>query len=143
MSNPDEIQYPPVSMPPMHAAAGLDEIDLGLIGYLQILSRHKGALLVSAFAGALAGLLIALPQTPLYQARTSLEIQGLNENFLNMKDFSPTSTGSVSYPDFDIQTQVRILESRSLAARVLDKLDKDKRTGLTRDPGRLSAWKSA
>ncbi|MCU1275007.1 MAG: lipopolysaccharide biosynthesis, partial [Bryobacterales bacterium] len=145
MSNPDQMQTPAISTPPsrLQAAAGLDENDLGLLGYFQILSRHKGALLVSAFAGALAGLLIALPQTPLYQARVSLEIQGLNENFLNMKDFSPTSTGSVSYPDFDIQTQVRILESHSLAARVLEKLDKEKQSELARDPGRLSTWKSA
>ena len=82
--NHDEIQTEAISTPPsrLHTAAGLDEDDLGLLGYFQILSQHRGALLVSAFAGALAGLLIALPQTPLYQARVSLEIQGLNEWYI-------------------------------------------------------------
>jgi polysaccharide biosynthesis transport protein len=143
--NPHNIQPSVVSTAPgvLHAASSMGENDLGLLGYFQILSRHRGALLVTAFTGALAGLLIVLPQTPLYQARVSLEIQGINENFLNMKDFSPTSGGSFSYPDFDIQTQVRILESHSLAARVLDTLGIEKQSELARDSGRLSTWKGA
>ncbi|MCX6637018.1 MAG: hypothetical protein NT090_18340 [Acidobacteria bacterium] len=35
--------------------------------------------------GGLAGLLYTLPQTPVYQARTSLEIQTLNQDFLNIR----------------------------------------------------------
>src|SRR5712692_2050023 len=95
-----------------------DDSDADFLSYWRMLARHKGALLIGAFVGTLTGLLIALPQTPLYQAKVSLEIQGLNENFLNMKDFSPTSTGGGYYPEFDIQTQVKILESRSLFKRV-------------------------
>src|SRR5207245_856107 len=99
-----------------------DESADGLLGYWRVLVRHKGALLLSACVGSLAGLVATLPQTPLYQAHVSLEIQGLNENFLNMKDFSPTSSGSSYYPEFDIQTQVKILESRSLLERTVAKL---------------------
>jgi polysaccharide biosynthesis transport protein len=119
-----------------------DDTDAGFLGYWRIMFRHKGALVVGGFVGALAGLLIAVPQTPLYQAKVSLEIQGLNENFLNMKDFSPTSTGSSYYPEFDIQTQVKILESRSLLERTVAKLGAQNRVEPAgRD--RISIWRNA
>jgi uncharacterized protein involved in exopolysaccharide biosynthesis len=57
-----------------------------LLEYLDILRRHKGTLILIAFLGLLASLLLTLPQTPIYQARASMEIQNLNENFLNMRE---------------------------------------------------------
>ena len=39
-----------------------------------------------AFLGLLFSLLLTLPQTPLYQAGASLEIQSFNENLLNMRN---------------------------------------------------------
>ena len=59
--------------------------------YLQILRRRKGTLILIVFLGLLASLLFTLPQTPIYQARASIEIQNLNENFLNMRNVSPTA----------------------------------------------------
>lgn len=120
-----------------------DEVDAGFLGYWRMLVRHKSALLVGVFAGAIGGVLIALPQTPLYQAKVSLEIQGLNENFLNMKDFSPTSTGAGYYPEFDIQTQVKILESRSLFERVVKKLNTQNRQDPAPGRDRVSLWRNA
>src|SRR5712692_2726197 len=120
-----------------------DENADGLLGYWRVLIRHRGALLLSACVGSLASLVATLPQTPLYQAHVSLEIQGLNENFLNMKDFSPTSSGSGFYPEYDIQTQVKILESRSLFERVMEHMAAGKQTALVRDSGRLTAWRNA
>src|SRR5579863_2223974 len=120
-----------------------DNDDAVFLAYWRILTRHKGALLLSSFLGALAGLFIALPQTPLYQAHVSIEIQGLNENFLNMKDFSPISAGSGYYPEIDIQTQVKLLESRSLVERVVAKLNHEKQPDPTNSPGHLSAWRGA
>jgi capsular exopolysaccharide synthesis family protein len=108
-----------------------------------MLRRRKGTLVLIAFLGALAGFLLTLPQTPVYQARLSLEIQSLNENFLNMRDVNPTESGSSSYyPEYDIQTQVRIIQSRSLIERVIKKLDLDNRP-LIINESRLSAWRKA
>src|SRR6266849_4280027 len=42
--------------------------------YLQILRRRKGTLILIVFLGLLASLLFTLPQTPVYQARASIEI---------------------------------------------------------------------
>ena len=89
----------------------------GLVEYWRILRRRKGTVLAIAFAGLLAGFLVTLPQTPVYQARTSLEIQDLNQDFMNMRQVSPVSESSTFTALSDIQTQIKILQSDTLAER--------------------------
>jgi succinoglycan biosynthesis transport protein ExoP len=112
--------------------------------YLQILWRRKGTLIFIACMGLLTSLLLTLPQEPIYQARGSIEIQSLNENFLNMRNVSPTSDEGGSYvPGSDLQTQARILQSESLLDRVVAKLDLGKKLFPEDGRGRLSAWRKA
>ena len=95
----------------------------GPIEFWRILRRRKGLLILFAFSGALMGHLFTVPQKPIYQAHTSIEIAGLNDNFLNTKQVKPvTETGS-TLEIADLQTQIRILLSESLLGRVLDKLN--------------------
>ena len=94
----------------------------GLLEYWRILRRSKGMVILISCVGMLIGLLVTLPQTPIYQARTSLEIFGLNHNFLNVKESNPLDEGDTSSSPSDIQTQVMILQSDSLLDRVLAKL---------------------
>src|SRR5580704_6364675 len=54
----------------------------GLLEYWRILRRRKGTLIVLASIGAVIGFLVTLPQTPIYQVNTSLEIVSLNQNFM-------------------------------------------------------------
>src|SRR5258708_5840647 len=69
----------------------------GPLEFWRALRRRKGALLLFACGGALAGFLWTLPQTPIYQARTSIEIVGVNDNFLNTKQVNPvTGTGATA-----------------------------------------------
>ena len=69
--------------------------------YWQILRRRKGTLILVIFLGLLTSLLLTLPQTPIYQARGSIEIQNLNQNFLNMRNVNPTSAdASTASPAF-------------------------------------------
>src|SRR5271170_3793505 len=78
----------------------------GLIEYWRILRRRKGSLILIAFIGALIGFLATIPQTPIYQAKTSVEISDLNTNFLNLKQADPISESSADTSD--LQTQVKI-----------------------------------
>ena len=94
----------------------------GLLEYWRILRRRKGTLISDRFPWSAGGVLLTLPQTPVYQARTSLEIQDLNENFLNMKQVTPVSEGNSYTALTDIQTQIKLLQSESLVKRVLAKL---------------------
>src|ERR1039458_1976635 len=96
--------------------------------YLQILRRRKGTLILIVCLGLLTSLLFTLPQTPIYQARGSIEIQNLNQNFLNMRNVSPTADeGRSDAPGSDLQTQAKILQSESLLDRVAAKLDLGKK----------------
>src|SRR2546421_6958866 len=98
-----------------------------ILQYWPVLWRHKWIILAGGILAGLAGLVYTLPKTPVYQARTTLEIQGLNENFLNIKNIDPTVNSS-SYSDGAyLQTQIKILQSRTLISRVIAKLGLEKR----------------
>jgi succinoglycan biosynthesis transport protein ExoP len=113
----------------------------GLLEYWRILNRRKGTLILITSIGAVMGFLATLPQTPIYQAHTSLEIVGLNQNFLNMKEANPLDEGGASSNTVDIQTQVKILQSDSLKDQVLGKLKVPATTGV--ESGRVSVWRKA
>src|ERR1019366_4704333 len=103
----------------------------------------KGTLILIVCLGLLTSLLLTLPQTPIYQARASIEIQNLNENFLNMRNVSPTADQGVSdAPGSDLQTQAKILQSESLVDRVAAKLDLGKKL-LPEEGSGLPAWRKA
>jgi capsular exopolysaccharide synthesis family protein len=54
----------------------------------------------------------------MYRAIASIELEGVNENFLNIKDVMPTT---MHYVD-DVQTQVKLMQSRTLVTRVIQAL---------------------
>jgi capsular exopolysaccharide synthesis family protein len=61
-----------------------------------------------------------------------------------LHNVSPTvSPTSNYYPDFDIQTQVKILQSQSLSRSVVQDLEKGKPPENMRPADRLTAWKKA
>jgi capsular exopolysaccharide synthesis family protein len=116
----------------------------GLLDYWRMVRKRRFTVIVAAVIGALLGFLYAVPQARIYQARTTIEVQGLNEDFLGMRNVTPTvSPTSNDYPDFDIQTQVKILQSRSLLKQVIEDLRNGKRPADLRPPNRLATWKQA
>ncbi len=122
----------------------VDEADQsGLLEYWQIVCRYKGTIVLIAVLGALAGFVYSLPQVPVYQARTSLEIQGLNENFLNMANVNPTTNGYGYLPEYDIQTQLRIIQSQMMRERALGSFKAEQHAEVTAPLDRLSAWRKA
>src|SRR5438105_2386807 len=102
--------------------------------FWRILKQRKGTLILIGFSGAMIGFLSTLPQTPIYQARTSIEILGVDDNFLATKQVKPETA--------DLQTHIKILQSESLLGRVLDKLKKDALPDPA-GPSRLSLWRRA
>ena len=115
-----------------------------LLEYWHMLRRRKGTLVLFACLGLLAGVLLTLPQTPVYQARTTLEIQNLNENFLNMRDVNPNANEGAAQPSgFDLQTQISILQSESVLKQVIADLDLSAKLASEGEGSRLSAWRKA
>ncbi len=96
-------------------------------------------------AEAVCRFLMTLPQTPVYRAHTTLEVLGLNDNFLNFKDVNPTGNGGGVDPTADILTQVKLLESQSLRERAVAKLKAETPSSARTAPldGRLDVWAKA
>jgi polysaccharide biosynthesis transport protein len=117
--------------------SGPDTESGSLLEYWGILRRRKGTVTLIAVFGTLIGFVVTIPQTPIFQVRTSLEIVGLNENFLNVKESNPLNEGGTSSDEVDIQTQVKILQSESLIDRVMEKL----RGGTLPDAPKAIAWR--
>ncbi len=114
----------------------------GVVAYWRMVTRHKWLVVLVAFAGAMVGLLVTLPQTPVYQSQTSLEVQGLNENFLNLQNLNPTSApGGYIDPDYEIKTQVKVLQSRSLLERAVERLRRDTSRQYEGSKDRLAAFR--
>jgi len=89
-----------------------------LLRYLQVLKTHWYLVLLAAFLGILAGVFVTLKQTPIYQARTSLAVQN--------NQTSITSTRSDLVQQDDVQTHIKLLQSRTLRDRVVQKLQPSK-----------------
>jgi len=89
----------------------------GLLEYWRILRHQKGTWLICTFIGAFLGLVATLPQTPIYQARSSVEIQSLNENFMNMRQSSQIY--EVGADPSEIPTQINVIQSRAVLGSVV------------------------
>lgn len=120
-----------------------DSADGGLLDYWLLIRRRKGVIILAAILGGLAGLLFSIPQTPIYTTSLTLEIQGVNENFLGMQSLNPTKATGSYFALHDIPTQVDILKSRTLRQRVLDEFDVPEETEPTKGENRLATWRSA
>lgn len=114
----------------------------GFMEYWRMVRRHPYILIAAFILGGTAGFMTTLRQPRIYQARVTLEIQGLNEDFLNMRNINPTVSGASGfYPEIDIQTQVRIIESRALNDRVVARMVAAGSPGNLIPPDRLTSWR--
>jgi succinoglycan biosynthesis transport protein ExoP len=130
--------YPSALIAPARSGAFQDG---DLLAYWGLLRSRKGTLILSAFFGFLIGVLFTLSQTPVYQARTSLEIQDLNQDFMNMRQTSPVTDSSAINALSDMQTQIKILQSETLAERTLAKLKIAMLGDFKADQARFAAWR--
>src|ERR1700722_1920993 len=101
--------------------------------YWEVIVRHKLTLLCFAVTGLAGAILFSLVQAPIYRARTSLEIQNFNENFMDLKSMDPTnsSTEHFSTADTYLDTQIQIMQSEALIERVLNSLNLQESQPLT------------
>jgi polysaccharide biosynthesis transport protein len=122
---------------------GLKRDYAGILEYWQMVRRHKGAIIVAVFLGGAIGFLLTLSAPRVYQSRMTMEIQALNDEFLNMRNVNPTAETSGAGSDVDIQTHVKILQSNLVLSRVRGKLEARKRPDDLQPPDRLGMWRKA
>jgi len=94
--------------------------------YLQMARNRIWLVCSLAIVGTLCGFGFLLTETPMYQASATIELQGINENFMGMGGVDPQAgTGNYSATAINIATQVRILESASLREQVIGRLERE------------------
>jgi capsular exopolysaccharide synthesis family protein len=108
--------YDAIEIPATPAAsAALDELT-------RRLWRRKLPIACAAILGALAGLLVCKLQIPVFRAVTSVQLEGLNQDYF-LRDVLPMSplVANASAQNY-LENQVKVLQSRTLAGRVAQKL---------------------
>ena len=103
-------------------------------------SRLWLILLIGLLGGGI-GSILTFQETPSYRASGSIEIQAPAETALGFQAAAPT--GADGAADTYIHTQVKVLESRTLAKRVLAKLTATNRLSNFAAPDWVSRWKRA
>lgn len=91
------------------------------------LQRHYTTLIYITVICTVAAALVSLMQARMYQSIASVEIQGINDNFLNTGDVFPATALSGSDWNANVQTQAEILQQDALIERVVRKLRLDER----------------
>ena len=93
---------------------------------MRILRRHKSVLLWITCMGSFGAALMTSAQPRLYESRALVEVQSLNENFLNLRDIYPT-TASKTESSLYVQTQAELLRQDSLIEEAARRLHLEQR----------------
>ncbi|MGM9424842.1 polysaccharide biosynthesis tyrosine autokinase [Hydrogenophaga sp. MI9] len=104
------------------AAEEGDEIDLRQLW--RMLVKHSKMIAGTAALCGVAALLYTLRATPVYQAEVVLQIDPAAQRVVGFKSESDLATDNANYSDPEVQlrTQIELLNSRSLAERVVDEV---------------------
>src|SRR5437879_13795457 len=90
------------------------------------LYRRKATLLWIMFFGVIAAALISVARPRMYESQASIQVQGVNENFLNLRDIYPTAAPSADNAVY-VQTQAEMLQEDALIEQVVRKLHLEER----------------
>ena len=95
-----------------------DEAEIHLLDYWRIIVARRWTIYAIATTVVLVTMIATFKQTPIYQATTSIQIDRENPNILSFKDVYALE----SQTDDTLQTQYKVLSSRTLARRVIETL---------------------
>ncbi len=96
---------------------------VGIFGYWRLLRINKRRIVLTSIVGAAIGLGVGVFMKPVYRASTSIELLNLNEDFMNMKQTNPVTTGGNMADISEAETQIKLLQSKLLLDRVSRKLN--------------------
>ncbi len=83
-------------------------------GFATLLRRHRRAVILLFCLFVIAACVYTQLAQKSYKVETVLEIRGLNQDFMNIRDVTPTGSGIT-----DIETQIRLIENEASAAQVV------------------------
>src|SRR5687767_6223834 len=115
--------YPQAIYPP--SVSSLQDIgedpesdSVHILDYWHVLVARRWTVIAIFVTVATVTFISTFKQVPIYRASTTLQIDRENPNILAFKDVYEVESGN----DDTLQTQYKVLESRSLARRVIEDL---------------------
>jgi len=94
-----------------------------VLDYWGLLWQSKKLFAACTGGGLAIALAVLLTQSPTYRARTTLEVQDLNHEFVDLKLAGPVADSSSTDALTDIQTQIKLLQSNTLIDCALQKAE--------------------
>ena len=129
-----ELTYPAIPSLPARTYGDSEEDSIHLLDYWHVLLARRWTIL-AVFATIVTITAIAtFKQTPIYRASTTIQIDRENSNVLSFKDVYQIESAT----DDTLQTQYKVLASRSLARGVIDQLHLDREEAFKPAEGGIS-----
>jgi capsular exopolysaccharide synthesis family protein len=107
----------PVLLPSNYQPPALRNMPEVENGFATLLRRHRRVVILLFILFMVGACLYTRLAPKSYKVQTVLEIRGLNQDFMNNRDVSPTGSGIVDQTY--IETQVRLLQNEAVTARVV------------------------
>ena len=107
---------------PLLQTAADDEPKGLLVEYYRLLVGHRWRIAAFAVIGASLAFLISLMTQPVFRARTSVDIQNLNVDFMNMRAVATTGQAGPASGEIYIQTEIKLLQSDTLLRRTVSRM---------------------
>jgi len=117
------------------------EESVDLLDYWQLILKRRWTVAVCALVVFTTIAIGTLKKTPLYEGRVTLEIDPEPPSVVNFKEISEVGSNSYDIDSYR-ETQYKILESRSLAERVVNDLELYRRPEFYKSRGILGLWES-
>lgn len=134
---------PLVYLEPVDTTGGDESDASGLLEFWHLIRFRKWTIFSFVMVGLLATLLISLLETPTYQSRTTVEIQGIPENTASVR-IGPPDGGRATLPaESYIQTQAKVLQSKALFDTVTSRLQSSEAKWSSRPDTRLKTMSNA
>ena len=95
-----------------------------ILQYWQLIKRRKLLVLLTAVLGALTAFVVLVIQPPVYVAKTTIELQGFSESFMNLSSVDPLASNYAVNKE-NINTEIRIIQSASIRGPVTERLQRE------------------
>jgi polysaccharide biosynthesis transport protein len=99
-----------------------DEGQINLLDYWRVLVKRRWTILIFVFAILAVTAIASWKATPIYRATIKIQIDPENSSFLPFKEAGEVGSTYAQSQEY-LQTQFKVMESQTLAARVIQVLD--------------------
>lgn len=115
----------PAEIQPIVVSAEPGEPPNLAVVYARTILRRKWTIMGCAALGGLLGFAATLSSPAMYRARTSFDVLGVNEDFMNIRAVDPTEQVGGNSVETLLQTEIKLLESETLLKRVIAKMENE------------------